>query len=57
MMHAHVDDRVLAEMSAEDRLDRIGRILEALEARDEPRFNFFEHEHEHEHEQRLSDTR
>ena len=53
MMHAHVDDRALAEMSAEDRLDRIGRILEALEAIDEPRFNFFEHEHE----QGLSNTR
>jgi regulator of sigma D len=52
-MHSHVDDRVLAETSAEDRLDRIGRILETLEARDEPRFNFFDHEHE----QGLSNTR
>jgi hypothetical protein len=52
-MHAHVDDRVLAEMSAEGRLDRIGRIIEALEARDEPRFSFVDHEHE----QGLSNTR
>jgi regulator of sigma D len=53
MMHAHVDDRVLAEMSAEDRLDRIRRILQTLEAGDEPRFNFYDHERE----QGLSNTR
>jgi len=52
-MHAHVDDRVLAEMSTEDRLDRLGRILEALEARGEPRFSFVDHEHK----QGLSNTR
>jgi regulator of sigma D len=57
MMHTHVDDRVLAEMSAEDRLDRIRRILETLEARDEPRFSFYDHEHEREREQGLSSTR
>ena len=53
MMHTHVDDRVLAEMSAEERVDRIGRILQALEADDEPRFNFYEHEYP----QGLSNTR
>ena len=53
MMHTHVDDRVLAEMSAEERVDRIGRILQALEADDEPRFNFYDHEHP----QGLSNTR
>lgn len=45
MMHTHVDDRVAAETSAEDRFDRIRRILQALEAGDEPRFNFYNHEH------------
>jgi len=46
MMRTHVDDRVLAEMSAEERVDRIGRILLALESDDQPRFNFLEHERE-----------
>jgi len=55
MMRTHVDDRVLAEMSAEERVDRIGRILLALESDDQPRFNFIEHEREHTWEQ--SDTR
>ena len=53
MMHVHVDDGVSAEMSAEDRLDRIGRILQALEDDDGPRFNFYDHERE----QGLSNTR
>jgi len=44
-MHTHIDDRESAEMSAEERVDRIGRILQALEAADEPRFNFYEHEY------------
>jgi len=44
MMRTHVDDRELAEMSAEERVDRIGRILQVLEADGEPRFNFYEHE-------------
>jgi len=53
MKHTHVDDRILAEMSEEDRLDRMCRILEALEAGDEPRFNFYSHRCE----QGLSTTR
>ena len=57
MMHTHVDDRVLAEMSAEERADRIGRILQALEAGDEPRFSFYEHQHKNEHPQGFSNTR
>lgn len=44
MIHSHVDDRVLAKICAEDRLDRLCRILETLEAGDEPRFSFYEHE-------------
>ena len=45
MMHTHGDDRVSTEMSAEDRLDRIRRILQTLEAGDEPRFSFYDHQH------------
>ena len=45
MMRTHVVDRVLAEMTAEERVDRIGQILQALETDHEPRFNFYEHEH------------
>ncbi len=48
MLHTHVDDRVLAEMSEADRLDRLCRILQTLEASDEPRFNFYYHEQVHE---------
>lgn len=55
MIHTHVDDRMLTEISEADRLDRLGRILQALEARDGPRFNFYYHEQAHE--QRLSSVR
>ena len=44
MMHSR-RDWVLAEMSAEDRFDRIRRILQTLDAGDEPRFNFYDHQH------------
>jgi len=44
-MRTHIDDRALAEMSTEERVDRIGRILQALESDDEPRFNFYQHEY------------
>ena len=53
MWRTHVDDRVLAEMEEEDRLQRLRQILQILEAGDEPRFNFYDHEHA----LGLSDTR
>ncbi len=55
MFHTHVDDRILAELSEADRLDRLGRILQDLEARDGPRFSFYYHEQAHE--QRLGSFR
>lgn len=45
MMRMHVNDRILAEANERDRLDRIGRILQVLEAGDGPRFSFYAHEH------------
>ena len=45
MMRTHVDNRILAEANERDRLDRIYRILEVLEAGDRPRFNFYAHQH------------
>lgn len=44
-MRTHVDDRILAETNEWERLDRIDRILQALEAGDGPRFSFYTHEH------------
>jgi hypothetical protein len=45
MLRVHTDDRVLLEMSETPRPDRLFRILEALEANDRPRFDFYAHEH------------
>ncbi len=45
MMGAYVDQRMLVQVSEKDRLARIRRVLEVLEAGDEPRFNFYDYEH------------
>jgi hypothetical protein len=45
MVRTHVDHRILEEMSETARLDRLRRILEALEADDRPHFDFYAHEH------------
>ncbi len=45
MRHTHVDDRLLADMNEAARLDRLRHILEILEAKDAPHFNFYSHQH------------